>query len=537
MAKPKLKRCPNGQRRNKVTGECEPINKAPKEIKQSSQAPKPKLKRCPNGQRRNKQTGECEPINKNLKPEQPTKQSTKQSKQQSKQQQHKQSKTHPTQEFEKMNMKQLRNFVKNNKMSQDVKARDKKTLISKILKELQKKVQQPKQIQKQVQKQVQQQVQKQVQQQVQQPKQVQQKQKQVQQQLQTQQQKQVQQPKQVQQKQKQVQQQLQTQQQKQKIRIQNQLKNLAEYEQIKQKEYQRVFIDDDNLKNTWSLVHVPMDNHCGFHAISLWLKMNDLKNWLTNDENENIETLRNYLINAYKEEKELKNSPLSMKDIDDRIDALTTSDTEWLSDDDMVIFSKLFKMCFYILRKDPKGGLGWSIISYEKPYMTNFIESSNICKKSPYNDNSIFMYNPSWTESSPGLHYDLLVQDIIIDRLVNTKFSNYSIRGPFDNDNIFHKDYYFEQQLSKKRKKQFLFQQSQSQSQQSQSQQSQSQYQFSPEYLWAKTPPQQIRKKFQQKFKQIGKKIPKLQQKKSQQTKIKMKTDDEIINFIESCFK
>ena len=45
----KKKRCPNGTRKNKKTGECEPKNKN-----------KPN-KRCPNGTRKNKKTGICEP--------------------------------------------------------------------------------------------------------------------------------------------------------------------------------------------------------------------------------------------------------------------------------------------------------------------------------------------------------------------------------------------------------------------------------------------------------------------------------------------
>jgi hypothetical protein len=45
---PKKKRCPNGSRRNKRTGECD--KKIP-----------PTIKRCPNGTRKNKITGKCEP--------------------------------------------------------------------------------------------------------------------------------------------------------------------------------------------------------------------------------------------------------------------------------------------------------------------------------------------------------------------------------------------------------------------------------------------------------------------------------------------
>ena len=61
----KLRRCPNGTRRNKKTGECEPTKvhqpPLPTQPIQPTE-PKPgKLRRCPNGTRRNKKTGECEP--------------------------------------------------------------------------------------------------------------------------------------------------------------------------------------------------------------------------------------------------------------------------------------------------------------------------------------------------------------------------------------------------------------------------------------------------------------------------------------------
>jgi len=56
----KSKRCPNGTRKNKVTGNCEVIltNSVKKENKPLKQ--KTKSKRCPNGTRKNKITGLCE---------------------------------------------------------------------------------------------------------------------------------------------------------------------------------------------------------------------------------------------------------------------------------------------------------------------------------------------------------------------------------------------------------------------------------------------------------------------------------------------
>jgi hypothetical protein len=58
-----LKRCPNGTRKNKITGLCEPIitNSVIKENKPLKQ--KTKSKRCPNGTRKNKISGLCEKIN------------------------------------------------------------------------------------------------------------------------------------------------------------------------------------------------------------------------------------------------------------------------------------------------------------------------------------------------------------------------------------------------------------------------------------------------------------------------------------------
>ena len=58
-----LKRCPNGTRKNKITGLCEPIitNSVIKENKPLKQ--KTKSKRCPNGTRKNKISGLCEKNN------------------------------------------------------------------------------------------------------------------------------------------------------------------------------------------------------------------------------------------------------------------------------------------------------------------------------------------------------------------------------------------------------------------------------------------------------------------------------------------
>jgi len=63
----KPKRCPNGYRKNKETGECEKKTDIVKPVKEKpvkDTKPKEKLKRCPKGSRRNKKTGECEPVSK-----------------------------------------------------------------------------------------------------------------------------------------------------------------------------------------------------------------------------------------------------------------------------------------------------------------------------------------------------------------------------------------------------------------------------------------------------------------------------------------
>jgi hypothetical protein len=53
---PQKKRCPNGTRKNKETGNCEPISALGQKQHMKTR------KRCPNGMRRNKETGICEPI-------------------------------------------------------------------------------------------------------------------------------------------------------------------------------------------------------------------------------------------------------------------------------------------------------------------------------------------------------------------------------------------------------------------------------------------------------------------------------------------
>jgi hypothetical protein len=100
----KLQRCPNGTRRNKKTGLCDPIipkkpeNKnndnreplqaqiQPLQLQGQPQPDQPKntskkikaTKKCPNGTRRNKKTGNCEPLDKNIKKmKESVKQSTK----------------------------------------------------------------------------------------------------------------------------------------------------------------------------------------------------------------------------------------------------------------------------------------------------------------------------------------------------------------------------------------------------------------------------------------------------------------------------
>ena len=62
-----MPRCPNGTRKNKKTGACEPIGAKLSSSKSSSvkaSSSKTKSKRCPKGTHRNKRTGNCDPIKK-----------------------------------------------------------------------------------------------------------------------------------------------------------------------------------------------------------------------------------------------------------------------------------------------------------------------------------------------------------------------------------------------------------------------------------------------------------------------------------------
>ena len=59
IAPPKLKRCPNGTIRDKITKECVPKGSNP--VNSTNPVTKPKLGRCPKGTRRNKITLLCEP--------------------------------------------------------------------------------------------------------------------------------------------------------------------------------------------------------------------------------------------------------------------------------------------------------------------------------------------------------------------------------------------------------------------------------------------------------------------------------------------
>jgi NAD-dependent DNA ligase len=62
----KRKRCPNGTRKNKKTGECDPIRRSSiSKSKVKTSSPLAIIrKRCPKGSRKNKKTGKCDPINK-----------------------------------------------------------------------------------------------------------------------------------------------------------------------------------------------------------------------------------------------------------------------------------------------------------------------------------------------------------------------------------------------------------------------------------------------------------------------------------------
>jgi hypothetical protein len=56
----KRKRCPNGSRRNKITGDCDKKHKTVVERTIEIVRTPVAVKRCPNGSRRNKITGDCD---------------------------------------------------------------------------------------------------------------------------------------------------------------------------------------------------------------------------------------------------------------------------------------------------------------------------------------------------------------------------------------------------------------------------------------------------------------------------------------------
>lgn len=218
------------------------------------------------------------------------------------------------------------------------------------------------------------------------------------------------------------------------------------YENRKNKEendnnlYKEYGMDLKDLKTKWTCVNVPGDNHCGFHTLSLFLRLNELIN---DREKDNILFLRKLLIQQYEKEKLLNNGKILKEDIEKRIENLTDDPTEWLTDDDMIIFSKYYNLCFAILRKDPTtDSLGWHIISYKYPYgYENIMERSlKSCKK---NKKIIYLYNPDWSPTSPGLHYDLLFPSDPFNN-VEPLFEDYTIKSCSEHESIFHKIYCFE---------------------------------------------------------------------------------------------
>jgi hypothetical protein len=303
--------------------------------------------------------------------------------------------------------------------------------------------------------------------------------------------------------------------QQQEKKIQQQKKNLQDYKKIKDIQ-KKMYIDKVGLKTKWSLIDVPGDNHCGFHALSLFLRYHN-KLLDGNNEDNNIIYLRQQLINIYKIVKEnIKNgleSPFLLNDVESRIESLTNDPTEWLADEDMVLFSKVYELCFFVLRHEPTTDeLVWHIISYDNPFGDDFIESIENCKKNKW----IFLYNPTY----PGLHYDLIMPKD--NTYPKNLFTDYKISGPSFSEKFFNK-YIFSS------KSPFVQSQTESETQKSQT-----------DYEW------QSQKQLQKQHKQLQKQQPHKQLQKQQQkqqpykqstkNKINIKTDQEIIKIIEACF-
>lgn len=176
--------------------------------------------------------------------------------------------------------------------------------------------------------------------------------------------------------------------------------------QTLEKMYKENKISLRDLEKSWSILNVPPDHFCGYHALSVFLRMRG-SDFVGQDETANITKLINSLRQKYRQTRPTDN--LTEADIKTRLRELSDDNiqSKWMSDDDMVIFSKMFNICFAVLREDPTMNmLHWQIIRHDVPStLYNFEEVFKQCMRT---QNIIYLYNPDF----PGLHYDLLLPNI-----------------------------------------------------------------------------------------------------------------------------
>ena len=179
--------------------------------------------------------------------------------------------------------------------------------------------------------------------------------------------------------------------------------NYIQERNVLEKIYEKNKISLKDLETTWSIVEIPPDHFCGYHALSLFLKMRN-SGFVSQNEDTNVTKLIQELKTLYEKTKPTDN--LTAADIKTRLRELSDGNiqSKWMSDEDMVVFSKKFDICFAVFRRDPTLNiLHWQVIRHDVPSTeANFETVFQQCARKK---NIIFLYNPDF----PGLHYDLLL--------------------------------------------------------------------------------------------------------------------------------
>ena len=200
--------------------------------------------------------------------------------------------------------------------------------------------------------------------------------------------------------------------------------------------YKKNNLSLSDLSMKWSIINVPPDHYCGYHCLSLFLRL--IKNpFVSDNESENIEKLTKKLYDSYVLESQLPESSIEKADIEKRMKELKDSSmlSKWMTDEDMVLYSKIFNICFVVLREDPTlNMLHWQIFSYDSSLEADFQSVYNKCKRTK---KLIFLYNPDF----PGLHYDLLLPQLTIPVI---KFNDYKLQNDVVENPVFRKTFILE---------------------------------------------------------------------------------------------